>query len=119
MQKMQKLKPILPSLREKKRYVVYQILSDKRIESDPSRLIADEAVKYLGIFDSAKAGVMPIKYDARTQTGVLKVNHNYVDKLKAVLMLVKEINKQSMIIRTIGVSGILKKTTRFVVPKAS
>ena len=110
---MQKLKPILPSLREKKRYVVYQILSDKHLEKDPSKQITDETIKLLGVFDSAKAGIIPIKYDLKTQTGILKVNHVFVDKLKAVLMLIKEINKKEILIKTIGVSGVLKKTRRF------
>lgn len=37
------------------------------------------------------------------------MNHKHVDELKSSLSFVKEINNKQAIIKTIGVSGILKK----------
>ena len=59
----------------------------------------------------AKAGVWVLgdKYNQKTQKGLIRVNNKYVDELKASLSLVSKINNKDVLVRTLGVSGILKK----------
>ena len=45
----------------------------------------------------------------RQQRGLIRVNHKYVEDLKASLALIKEIEQQPAIVRSIGASGILAK----------
>lgn len=106
---MVKLKPILPTLKEKKRYLVYEVLSEKKIELDLSREIVKKTTTLLGIFDSAKAGIQSVEYDKKHQRGVLRVTVKEVDKLKTTLALISQLNDEEITIRTLGVSGILKK----------
>jgi ribonuclease P/MRP protein subunit POP5 len=105
---MDKIKPLLPSLKEKKRYLVYEIISEKKMK-DPSREILIKVKGFLGVLDSAKAGLMNIYYDKQKQRGVIKVGRKHVDKLKTSLLFVKNLDDEESIVKTIGVSGILKK----------
>ncbi|NQU99066.1 hypothetical protein HQ533_06425 [Candidatus Woesearchaeota archaeon] len=106
---MVKLKPLLPTLKEKKRYLVYEVLSENNLKKDLSREIVKKVASLLGIFDSAKAGIQSVEYDSKKQKGVLRVTVKGVDKLKTSLALINLLNDEEVTIRTIGVSGILKK----------
>ena len=106
---MSKLKILLPSLKEKKRYLVYEILADKDLDKNISNELINKLDSVLGVFDGAKAGLQSISYDKNAQKGMLRVNNKQVDKLKTSLMLIKHLNNQEIIIKTIGVSGIIKK----------
>jgi ribonuclease P/MRP protein subunit POP5 len=116
---MVKIKPILPSLREKKRYLVFEIISKNRIKSFPSisRAIWDYSLQFLGEKGVAQAGIwlLPDKYNPQTQRGLVRVNNKYVNDLKSVLTLIDQIENKEVIVRSVGVSGILKKAeTRYL-----
>jgi ribonuclease P/MRP protein subunit POP5 len=110
---MNKIKPVLPSLREKKRYLVFEVISDKKLENvnSISKTIMNDCQNYLGEMGMAKAGLMILnnKYNPNMQRGVIKVSHKMVDNLRAALCFVKEIDNQKVIVKSVGVSGILKK----------
>ena len=108
-----KLKPILPSLREKKRYVVFEVISKDKIAdaASVSNSILHYASKFLGQLGVAKAGIMVLnnKWDASLQRGIVKVSNKHVDALKASLAFADKINGAEVIFRSLGVSGILRK----------
>ena len=108
-----KLKPILPSLREKKRYLAFEIISKQEITD--AAIVSDAVMHYslqfLGQIGVAKAGIIVLnnKWDAQRQRGIIKVSHKHVDGLKAALTFADKINSTDVIIRSLGVSGILRK----------
>jgi ribonuclease P/MRP protein subunit POP5 len=107
------MKPLQPTMRETKRYLVYELITQRPVgmgEGDVLRHLSST----LGLFDGAKAGVLPVRYDEKTQTGVLRVNHTSVDKVKAALLLLKTVGGAKAIARVRGVSGVLNKTQRFL-----
>lgn len=108
-----KLKPILPSLREKKRYLVFEVVSKEKIKdaSLVSDAILNSSMKFLGQLGTAKAGLIVLnnKWDAKLQKGVIKVSHKHVDALKSALMFADKIDDKEVIFRSVGVSGILRK----------
>ncbi|MFH1770852.1 MAG: Rpp14/Pop5 family protein [archaeon] len=106
---MVKLKPLLPTLKEKKRYVVYEVLGKNDLKEDLSIEIVKKVTAILGVFDSAKAGLQNVEYDKNKHRGVLRVAVKQVDKLKMSLALITALNDKEVTIRTIGASGILKK----------
>ena len=106
---MVRIKPIIPALKEKKRYLVYEIISDSPISKDVSEEIVKKSKEFLGVFDSAKAGIQHVDYDVKTQRGVIRVAVKSLDKMKTSLALINQLNDEEASIRTIGVSGILKK----------
>ena len=108
-----KIKPILPSLREKKRYLAFEVVSKARIRDFATlkTAILTSLSSFLGVFNMAKAGTILLEdtWDRKKQRGLIRVNHRYVDDVKFALMRIDKIKRQSIIIRRLGVSGILKK----------
>ena len=108
-----KLKPILPSLREKKRYLVFEIISKEKISGFDavSNAVYRCSQQFLGQLGTAKAGIIVLnnKWNPQLQRGIIKVGHKNVDAIKAALMLADKIDGKEAIFRSLGVSGILKK----------
>ncbi len=112
------LKPLRPTLREKKRYVVFKIVSDATIEfNSAQKEINSQILLFLGILYAGKAGILIMKNQYLSNYGIIRVNHLFVDELKAALMHVTKIDKQDITIDVIGVSGILKKAREKFLPK--
>lgn len=102
-------KPLLPVLRTKKRYVVYETISKKRIEHNHVvKSIIDSFRNNFGIFGLGNAGIMDTKI-YKNNRGILKVNNKYLDKLRTSILMIRNINDSEVIIYVINVSGILKK----------
>ena len=108
-----KLKPILPSLREKKRYLAFEIISKERIGglNAVSDAVHSAAMQFMGYMEAAKAGVIMLnnKWNPNTQRGIIKVGHRHADAMKASLAFISRIENKEVICRSLGVSGILKK----------
>lgn len=109
----QKLKPLLPSLREKKRYLVFEIISKNKIKDFEmvSKTIIETSLRYLGEFTTGQAGIIFLsdKWNPKLQRGVMRVNHKCVNKIKSVLTLIDNVGEEQVIVKSVGVSGILKK----------
>ena len=113
------LKPLPPTLREKKRYLVFEAISKNHILplSKAAKAIAFAYASLHGQRGAASAGLIYLakRSDENKQRGILRVDRRNVTDLKAALTLVKDIDGQETIIRSIGVSGMLKKAEdRFV-----
>lgn len=105
-----KLKPILPSLKEKKRYLSFEIISDSSCSvEDVSKAVNDSCLSFLGTLEAGKAGILFLSDKYSNNIGVLKTGHKYVDKVRAALALIKTIDNKDVIVRTRVVSGTLKK----------
>jgi len=96
------MKVILPTLKERNRYLVYEIKSKKSF-SDIKKELKKATLQFLGEFEYAKANIL-ILDDFKKSRGIIKVNNKYVDKVKVALMLIK-----TFTVETKGVSGTLKK----------
>lgn len=108
------MKRILPSSRPKKRYLVYEIISEAPIKfENVKRTINSSLVNFLGVSSLSKINpiIIPL-FDGKN--GIIKINNNYLDEVKLALMLIKEINNKKVIFKNIYVSGILRKAKRFL-----
>lgn len=104
------IKPLKSSLKERKRYLVFEVISEKQVKpEDVLREINSKCLEFMGIFQYGKAGILILRNQFSENKGVIRVSHKYVDYLKAALMLVKDINGIKTSINVRGVSGILKK----------
>ena len=107
--KKQKLAPLLPSLKEKRRYLVFEVLTEGKISFEETKdAISQEFTGFLGRLYGAKAGIEFLP-DWQEQKGILRVAHTYLDHAKAALALIRKINKKEVIVTSIGVSGTLNK----------
>ncbi len=99
-----KFKTLLPALKERKRYLLFKVISKNKIpESKIKESINQSLFRFLGELGMAKAGIQFVKND------IIRVSHNFVNELKSALMLIKEINNEQVMIRSLKVSGVLNK----------
>jgi len=106
------LKTLLPTLKQRKRYLVFEIVSKTPIKGSKgvSEQILAKSQEFLGILGMAKAGIQILpKYNTALQRGMIKVNHKHVDELKAALTFIGKLDNKEVIVKSVGVSGIVKK----------
>ncbi|MBW3003419.1 hypothetical protein KY328_03230 [Candidatus Woesearchaeota archaeon] len=105
-----KMKPLKPSLKEKKRYLVFEIVSKTKFDfADVVTAVRKEFSRFLGELGMAKAGIAFLPDKWKANRGIIRLNHDMVDHVKASLTMVKDINGVEVIVKSVGVSGILKK----------
>lgn len=107
-----KIKGLAPSLREKKRYLKFEIITVDGQKLDSPRPMSEVISKLreiLGVFDFAKAGVMPIKYISHKNTAIIRVATNSLDKIRAAFLFIDTIGTKEVILRSLQVSGAVNK----------
>lgn len=70
-----------------------------------------EIGSFFGEYGLAEANpwLMDEKWDSTRQRGMISIGHQDVEKLKAALALIESVQNQRVIVRSLGVSGILRK----------
>ncbi|MBI4451504.1 hypothetical protein HY642_06015 [Candidatus Woesearchaeota archaeon] len=114
---MKKLKPVMPSLREKKRYVAFTVRSEKQVSQHAvSRAVWNSMLNLHGTLGVSEAGMvmLPDRWNPEAQRGLVRVSHRSVDRLKAALALIKTVEGQPVIASSTGASGILRKAERYL-----
>ena len=107
------MKSLLPSLKEKKRYVAFEIINDKSLnQKNIEKAIYDGCQSFLGNLNYSKAGINILSEKGDNKTGVIRVNNKYTDHVKSALMMIREINGKKVIVKSTKVSGILKKLNK-------
>ncbi len=98
-------KAVLPSLREKKRYLAFEVVSkDKFSFTEIKKTILQSCKEFLGQLGMAKAGIIVLGDKYERNKGLIRINHKYVNELKASLALIKKPT-----VKSTGVSGMLNK----------
>ncbi len=103
-----------PSLRQKKRYVVFEVQSPQPISFSELQPEIERALQsFWGELGLSRAAPVLIKERFNPATGrfIIKVNHRHVDELKAALTLSKTIKKVPILLRSLLTSGTLKKAS--------
>lgn len=108
-----KAKPLLPVLKEKKRYLVYEVRSSSLQTFHAYNLIV-KLKELLGIYDGARAGIQHITYEPETHRGIIRVSAALADKTRGALLLINNIQKTRVAIDPIIISGILKKAKQHI-----
>ena len=81
------MKP-LASLKQKKRYIVFQT-EPKQSKEDLQKAVKEALRDFLGVLGVAKAAPLFAKY--KNGKFILKINHKYVDEAKSAVILIKTI----------------------------
>lgn len=118
-------KPLLPSLREKKRYVVYEYISEKEISNTKVFYAIINTYKELfGKIELSKANITkPNLYEnisrdkkknkiidlSNENYNIIRINNKYLDPLRVALAYITEIENIKINIYTKGISGTIKK----------
>ncbi len=104
------MKPLLPTLREKKRYLVFEMVSERQLPWDAVRSAIEAGVlRHVGELGYARAGVQLLAehWHAESSRGMLRVSHTSLDEVRSSLGLVREAGGAPVIVRSVGASGIL------------
>ncbi|MEK6951051.1 MAG: Rpp14/Pop5 family protein [Nanoarchaeota archaeon] len=108
---------LLPSLRERKRYVVVEVITEQKFSFPELREALEQAFQsFWGILGMTKAApqIIKEKWNHSTQRLIIKVSHLAVDELKAALLLSKRIKNTPIILRSISTSGTLKQASAYL-----
>lgn len=112
------MKPLLPTLREKKRYIVFQIISKNAISdfSSVNKSIISTAKDYFGTLGMANSGLLVLqdKWSKEKQTGVIKTNNKFTDAIKSVFTLIKQIDGQDVIVQSVIATGMINKVDQYI-----
>lgn len=112
---MRKIKSLMPSLREKKRYIAFEVMSNENIDCyEASREIVSSALSLTGTLGVGAMGFMFLPENYKNNKGILRVNHNYLNHARASLALIKEINKKPAVVRSLSVSGAINKMKEII-----
>ncbi len=109
------LNPIPLSLRDKKRYLVFELICDKRLnEREVSFELKKNFLKLFGELGLSKMNYQFIQFNEKSNKGILKCRHTALDDLKAGLLLFKEVKGIQVIPKTLKASGTAKKAKSFI-----
>lgn len=104
---------IPPSLRERNRYIAFELISSVKFSrGDVVKALWASVLRFLGEYGASKTSFWVMEWDEEKQNGIIKVNNKCVDEVRSALTLLKEINNVSVIYHTLGVSGTVKKTRK-------
>ncbi len=101
-----------PSLKDKRRYLVFEIISSEKHSYNEARGAITKSVStFLGASGLAKSKLRLLadKWDGKNQRGILSAERKSVDSIKASFCLANNVGQNRAIIRSLGLSGILKK----------
>ena len=109
---------LLPSLKQKKRYIVFEIVSKQSFSALEVKTEVEKALLlFLGQLGVAKASPLFLKEKYKNNRFIVKVNNSYVDECKAALLLIKKIKDTPVMIKSLITSGTIKKANAYEVPK--
>jgi len=111
--KQKKLKILLPTMREKYRYVIFQIISEEGEEfsySDLESAIWNTMLDFLGEYGVSKTSFFLLKdcWDQKKQIGILRCNHKSVQVVAASLGLIDRLGDNRITFKILKISGTIK-----------
>lgn len=103
-----------PSMRQNKRYIVFEIISQIPVKyQDVVAAVWGSMLDFIGELQSSDLRTWLIQnlYDDRTQRGVIKCSHTHVENVRAILSLIQVIGESRCVIKVLGVTGTIKFAT--------
>jgi ribonuclease P/MRP protein subunit POP5 len=106
-----KPKPLPPSLRGRRRYIAYQVISEEKfLQDDLFNTMWHSVLNFLGEQGTSKTNMWIVKdsYDDKNQTGLIRCSHISVEHVRASLALIERIGDVRVVFKILGVSGTIK-----------
>jgi ribonuclease P/MRP protein subunit POP5 len=110
---------IPPSLRDRRRYLVFELMSEREIDKWALlKEIRDSVFSLYGDVGVSESKIRLMEYTKREGTdrgmGILRCAHDKVEEVRAALACIHSANEASLSIRVIGTSGTIKGATRLL-----
>ena len=106
-----KMKILLPTLREKDRYISFQVISEEPIiYEDLEQSIWNVMLDFFGELGVARTSMWIIKnlYDSKEQVGVIRCNNKSVQQVIAGLGLISRLGDTRVTFKILNVSGTIR-----------
>lgn len=106
-----KPKTLPATLREKKRYLAFEIISEKPVAFDGVvEAFWSSLLSLLGELGTAHANVWFVKdaWDVTRQRGLVRCDHTAVEKVRVALALITSIEGVRVVPHSLGVSGTME-----------
>ena len=105
------MKSFPTSKQERKRYILIKIDGLEAEKENVKKLVIQAGLQFLGELGMARTGLQFLEdsWNAKDSTGIVQVNHKYVDDVKMALSLAKEFEGKKVTINSIKVSGEINK----------
>jgi RNase P/RNase MRP subunit POP5 len=101
----------LPSMREKKRYVVFRVISEQPVDYAAARdALWNSMTHWIGEAGLGRAGIRIVRnlWRGGDQSGFVQASPKYVDAVKVAMSLIHQIGDQRVIFQSLRVSGTIK-----------
>ncbi len=108
---MEKLKVLSPTLREGKRYIKFQIISEEPIEyADLEAAIWNTCLDFFGEYGVSQTSIWLIKnlYEDKNQIGIIKCNNKSLGRTISCLGIISRLGDIRIIVKILKVSGTIK-----------
>jgi len=108
----EKLKTLLPTLREKHRYIKFQVISEEPIVyADLEQAVWNTMLDFFGEDGVSKQSLWLIKntYNSRKQIGIIRCNNKSVPEVVAGLGLISRLGDVRVIFKILKISGTIKR----------
>ncbi len=101
---------MLPTLKEKKRYIAFELITDAEISfKECSKTLFSVAQELYGQVQLGRMGVWLLPERYGNNRGIIRVGHAYQDEVRMMLCFIQGRTGQSLAARSIVSSGILAK----------
>ena len=111
MKQTKKLKIVMPTLREKERYIAFEIISEEPIYYlDFESAVWQTLINFHGELGASKTSFWIVKnlFDERNQVGVIRCNNLSVPQIITTLGMISRIGDNRVTIKIHKVSGTIK-----------
>jgi ribonuclease P/MRP protein subunit POP5 len=110
------MKPYPPTLKSKKRYVMFEVVSDKKFaKEDVKKAVWSVLHENLGNMGLADAEFSFIDFEEKSQKGILRCTNTKLEQVRAALALLSEINLYKAFLYVRTVTGSIKKANSRVI----
>lgn len=105
-----KPKPLPSSLRDRRRYIAYEVISQEKILLDDlTNTIWHSVLNFLGEQGTSTTDMWVAKdtYDEERQIGLIRCAHDSVEQIRTSLALIQRIGDTRVVFKILGISGTM------------
>lgn len=104
------MKRLLPSLRAKKRYLAFELISEKPVSrGDIVKEVISSASSLLGDITTSDCDIRVLGFEAGK--GIIQCSHTRVKETRAALATLTRVNGKRATLHVLGASGTVKRAT--------
>jgi ribonuclease P/MRP protein subunit POP5 len=104
------LKRLMPSLRSKKRYLAFELISEEPVNrGELVREVVSSASALLGDILASECNIHVLGFEAGN--GIIQCSHTKVTETRAALAAITQVNRVRATLHVLGVSGTVKGAT--------